>query len=371
MRTDTAGNLKWARWVYDSTNNRATVILQAATVNSVREMSTGNIACAAGKYFTDLNYIYGSLNSNYAGFLVCDSAGKGLRGGGLNNSAGYYVGGFDIEETPSGAYLISGNQAINFVDTSSTTIWQCAYKFMLEKVGLEINNVVRCKKLRNGTFVVAGMAYEGNCWTNFEKLYYDAWWSPISLVDGHHTTWDTAGYQGGNDQINDFTQLRDDNLVFIGKKNINTAEKGIWVFVTSSTSNQIYWEKEISGSLNGAEPYSVCATPDSGFTVVGKKGYNAFAAHFVPKPPVGAAQDTPRRKALGAGYSTRIHGTTLTINHPGAFTASLFDIAGKRVARASGQGEVVIDVSRLIVGSYCVRVTSEAGVWEKKVMVER
>lgn len=66
MRTDSFGNIKWATWLYDSVNNRNYLLSRGATINSVKETSRGTIICAAGDYFTDASYMYGSTNNDYA-----------------------------------------------------------------------------------------------------------------------------------------------------------------------------------------------------------------------------------------------------------------------------------------------------------------
>jgi Secretion system C-terminal sorting domain len=378
LRIDTAGNLKWATWLYDSVQMKPLYLSRGATVNCVRETSRGTIICAAGDYFTDAGYIYGSTNDNYAAFLELDSMGK-VRAGSLNNTSGYNIGGFDIEEAPNGYYLTSGNQAINYFDTNGTTIWQKSYTFSLNGVGTEINNITRCKKLQNGTFIVAGQAYEGNCWTSFQHLYYDAWWSPINFAGGGNTTWDTAGYQGGDDRINDFTQLANGNLVFVGKKNYsNIQTTGIWVYVTPDTGSHILWEGVIAGSLYAGEPLSVCATPDTGFTVVGKVGGNAFAAHFVPGPLSGV---TYKHSSTVPSFLpiVRLIGKHLVVTNATSntmATVSLFDVSGKRVAMQTtgpqnSRGEVSFDISRLARGTYFVQVKNVGITRAEKIVVNR
>ncbi len=248
MRTDTLGNIKWSTWLYDSVNDRSKPLSRGAIINSIRETSLGTIICAAGDNFTDVNYVYGDVDYNFAKYFEFDSTGKKLHGGELNNTTGYNIGGFSIEEASTGFYIILGNQALNYVDSSSKTIWQKKYTFQLENVGSEVNNIVRCKKLRDGTLMVAGQAYESNCWTRFKKLYYDAWWSPISLAYGTNATWDTAGYQGGDDAIHDFTQLKDGNVVFIGSR--ASGQGGIWTFVTDSTGKKLLWKSRLRSLTN-------------------------------------------------------------------------------------------------------------------------
>lgn len=145
---------------------------------------------------------------------------------------------------------------------------------MLDGVGSMVNNVSRAKMLRNGSLMVAGQAYEGNCWKKYQRLEYDAWWSPISYAYGLNETWDTAGVQGASDKILDFTQLENGNIVFVGKKADYTIG-GIWAFVTDSTGKKILWERQFGIPYfhedgRAPMPLSVCATSDNGFTVVGK-----------------------------------------------------------------------------------------------------
>jgi hypothetical protein len=79
--------------------------------------------------------------------------------------------------------------------------------------------------------------------------------------------------------------------VFIG---IVGGTGALWTFVTDSTGSKILWEKSqlIPYKSKSFTPtgISVCATSDSGFTVVGKinfpdelGGINGFIAHYVPK----------------------------------------------------------------------------------------
>jgi hypothetical protein len=157
LRMDTAGVIKWKAWYYDSVNSR-NVLSRSATINCVRETKRGTIICAGGDYFTDQGYVFGDVKYNFAVGFEIDSAGTKLHGGEFNNTTTNNIGGFDIEETPTGNYIVSGNQAINCVDTTSRTLWQKKYTFMLDGVGSEVNNITRCKVLRDGTLMVAGQA---------------------------------------------------------------------------------------------------------------------------------------------------------------------------------------------------------------------
>ncbi len=297
MRLDSLGNAKWSTWYYDSTKGVSGFLLQGhGIINCLRETRRGSIVCAVGDDYPDNG---GNALNNYAAYLELDSTGHILPSGvsEWNDLSWCNIGGFDIEETQGGQYLLSGNEGVYYLDTEGSVLWHTNYSFFLTGVGTEINRVNRAKVLRNNTPIVAGMAYEGNCWTNYSRLYYDAWWSPISYAGGGNTTWDTAGAQGGSDGLYDFTQLINGNLVYIGTK-ATVADSGMWAFVTDSTGKNLLWEKQFnipyrSDVGRALLPLSVCATSDSGFTVVGYStctdslgGVNAFAAHFVPRPPV-------------------------------------------------------------------------------------
>jgi hypothetical protein len=232
------------------------------------------------------------------------------------------------------------------VDTSGNVIWKKKYTFSLAGVGTEVNNITRAKMLRDGSLMVAGQAYEGNCWTNYKKLYYDAWWSPISYAYGLNATWDTAGAQGGDDYLYDFTQLNNGNLVFVGAKGVQNS--GLWAFVTDSTGKQFLWEKTVvlpgkdAGGfpLTNILPLSVCATPDEGFTVAGDNNtfgnnHNAFAAHFIPKAVsaiskpsvISPKSQTVRCTIIGSSVIFTIGTTAVRPKELAVYTA-----AGKMVA---------------------------------------
>jgi hypothetical protein len=368
LRLDASGNMKWAAWYYDSVNSR-NLLTRSATINSIRETKRGTIICAGGDYFTDQNYLIGNINYNFAAVLMLDSTGKNVRGGELNNTSGYNIGGFCIEETSNGNYIVSGNQAINYFDTSGNTIWQKKYTFMLNGVGSEVNNITRCKTLRDGTLIVAGQAYEGNCWTNFKHLYYDAWWSPISLTSGLNSAWDTAGFQGGDDAIYDFTQLNNGNIVFIGSR--YSGPGGIWTFVTDSTGKHVLWEKQTpvpykSDAGKSARAYSVCATDDGGFTVAGELiltdslgGHNAMAAHFIPKPVSAVMSHGNSSLKSMNGFGVRFAGAKLLVSNTMSkipATVSLFDISGRCVATQTGSEKISVNMANMARGTYVVRV---------------
>jgi hypothetical protein len=214
MKLDTSGVIKWGTWYFDSLANK-NILYQDAVINCVKETSNGNFICAAGDEYPEN---FGLEFSNYAAVLKFDSDGKILRRLQWRNPSGYKIGGFYIEQTATQNYLLSGNQALYYIDTSGGVVWQKNYTYTLEGVGSTVNNIARAKILRDGTLLVAGQAYEGNCWTKYKTLYYDAWWTPISYAYGTASAWDTLGRQGGDDIIYDFTQLVNGNIVFVGSK---------------------------------------------------------------------------------------------------------------------------------------------------------
>jgi Secretion system C-terminal sorting domain len=383
LRSDTLGNIKWTTWVYDSVNNQRIILSRGATINCVRESKRGTIICAAGDYFTDQNYLFGSSTYDYAAALLFDSTGKLISYGEAGGQAGYASGGFDIEETSTSNFVLSGNQSILYMDSAVThQIWEKKYTFMLNGVGSEVNNITRCKMLRDGSLMVAGQAYEGNCWTKFQHLYYDAWWSPISYAYGTNTTWDTAGFQGGSDQIYDFTQLNNGNLIFVGNRAYGPG--GIWTFVTDSTGKNLLWEKQTpipykSNTGTTASAYSVCATADGGFTVAGELilpdslgGHNAMAAHFVP---ASAGAITARQvKTSFSQVSVRVianHVLVTNENQKAPATVSLYDVVGKRIAIQKGEKEISLDISNVARGTYIVQVKNAGITRAEKIVIEQ
>jgi hypothetical protein len=291
MRLDTAGAIKWSTWYHDSVQDRPR-LLRMATMNCIKETSKKQIICTGGDPFPNNN---GSTLDNYMGALLMDSTGKVLGPMQSSDLPGYSIAGFNVDELRNGNIVISGNQAVSCIDTNGNYAWERKYTFSLSGVGTVTNNVFRAKVLRSGTLMVCGMAYEGNCWTNFRRLEYDAWWAPLNSSTGNAAAWDTAGWQGGSDAVYDFAQLNDGTLAFCGVKGI-PADSGLWVFVTDSTGKTLLWERQYnlpgydSGGfpLTTILPMAVCATTDGGFTVVGdnntyKNNHNACALHFVQK----------------------------------------------------------------------------------------
>jgi hypothetical protein len=373
MRLDSAVNVKWMAWYYDSTKGLlGRRLTGGGTINSIRETSRGRIVCVAGDEFPNNG---GNLLENYAAYLEFDSAGVLKRSREWDTPLGNKISGFSIDETKDGDFLIAGNQSVFFLDSTGYAKWRANYTFMLDGVGSVMNNIIRAKKLRDGSLMAAGQAYEGNCWNNLQKLYYDAWWSPIEQGGGSHTAWDTAGRQGGDDAIYDFTQLSDGKLVFVGKKSSISELGGVWSFVTDSTGKNILWEKQTNipyKTSNGQAPVplSVCATPDGGFTVVGEYactddigGLNAFAAHYKISPVTAVAKiQTSLSNVRSVRYKINGSKVLFSIPSPGLQPGkiSIYNAAGKLVTRLSSRTDSYVwDCSRAVSGVYYYQVKSK------------
>jgi hypothetical protein len=115
MRVDSIGNVKWTQWIYDSVNNKKSILLQNATINCVRETRRGTIICSAGDPYP---FNEGSPLNNYAAYLEFDSAGTLIHSREWKDVTGYAIRGFDIEETKGGEYLMAGNEAVFYLDTT-------------------------------------------------------------------------------------------------------------------------------------------------------------------------------------------------------------------------------------------------------------
>jgi hypothetical protein len=376
ISTDSIGNLKWSTWYYDSTKDE-NKLSRGVTINCLRESTRGTIVCAAGDVYPDNG---GLPFKNYAAFLEFDSTGKYIRSREWDAVAGYNMGGFDIEETDGGKYLLSGNQAVLYLDSVGKPDWQATFSYQLTGVGSEVANICRAKVLRGNNPMVAGQVYEGNCWTYYQKLYYDAWWSPISYIDGSYKTWDTAGAEQGDDILYDFTQLNSGNLVFVGSKGyqniLGGLYTGVWVFVTDSSGKKMLWESLVQGPLDGCQPLSVCATSDSGFITVGRIGHNAFAARFVPKivTVVSKPLVSPEKPKLirGAVIGTKV---VFTGFKAGASPVALavYNAAGKTVANSIKlkilNGSIAWDCSNVAKGVYYYSMHFKGGVARGKVSI--
>ena len=376
MRIDTLGNIKNTYWLFDSLNNKS--LIGGSTINSVRETKRGTIICAAGEQFPNNG---GSNLNNYAAYLEFDSTLNLIRYREWDNRPGYEIGGFNIEETKGGEYLLSGNKAVFYLDTSGAPKWQKSYTYQLEGTGSQVANIFRAKVLRDNTPVIIGQVYESDCWVNYQRYYHDAWWTPIRYNDGSIVSWDTAGMEAGNDIIYDFAQLVNGNLVFLGTK-ATVSREGIWVFVTDSTGEKFLWEKTVhlpgvdagGFALTTLLPLSVCATPDSGFTLVGDNNtygnnHNAFAMHFAPMVPVTNApvinhsQPRPVMNTIITNSRVLFTCTGGSVNS----VLAIYNIAGKRIASlrsstsAIGSSSYVLNRSRISNGVYSYHLSSNSG----------
>lgn len=192
IRLDSALNIKWSSWYYDSVDNR-NILSRGASINAILETAEGHIVTAAGDFFPDN---YGQNLHNYAAFLEFDSAGVVKRGNEWSDLTGYDVAGWSLARSQSGGYLIGGNQASFYIDPNGILQAQNRYAFSLPDVGTVVNNVMRMRNLRNGAAIVIGQSYEEDCWTKYQRLYYDAWWSatsPLGSAGARHTAGERPG----------------------------------------------------------------------------------------------------------------------------------------------------------------------------------
>jgi hypothetical protein len=195
------------------------------------------------------------------------------------------------------------------------------------------------------------------------------------------SVWDTAGIQGQSDIIYDFTQLINGNLVCTGVNG-----NGVWAFVTDSTGKEIFWQGNRilpgvdanGGDLRILRPLSVCATPDTGFTIVGDNNtfgnnHNAFAMHW--ETPV-AARRIPTARGNSLALQCGMHGgvvrLNVTVGKPTDVIVNIYTIQGKLLTRLEKKGmkhgDTILkwDASGVAKGVYLVR-AEEGG----KIVTER
>jgi hypothetical protein len=273
--------------------------------------------------------------------------------------------------------MLGGKQSVFKIDTTGVLRTKSNYSFTLPGVGSELNNVSRVHQLRDGRVMVAGQSYEEDCWTKYQRLYYDAWWSPLS-PDGSDGFRYTAGVSGAEDYLYDFTQLADGRIAFIGGKGGSPA-MGIWVFVTDSTGKTVQWQNvyNLPGLVSGRPrnnilPLSVAATPDSGFILVGFEGSsnvnaNACAFKFVPKPLPSPVLRSSKWKAHNIGLA-KDWLFTFESGQGGEAELTLFTTQGKLVKRyirrgiPKGKGEIHVDAASFKAGVYLWRLKTYGGI---------
>jgi hypothetical protein len=379
MRIDTLGNIKWSTWYYDSVNSQH-ILPKGNTINSIKETSRGTIICAFGYAYPETNTPF----INYVAYLEFDSLGQVKMVQQWDNMTGYEIGGYSIEEGSNHYYLLSGNKAVFELDSNGVAVWKKKYTFSLSGVGTMTNNVFKVKMLRNGTLVAAGQAYEGNCWRNYQTLYWDAWWSPIAYAFGTNSSWDTAGVQGRNDKLTDFCQLNDGRLVFVGQKT-NTFG-GLWAFVTDSTGKNLLWEKQFQITYLTAPKaallgLSVCAA-DSGFTVAGEYpaqaaigGKNAFVAKFIPAAPTTVIKPRIADNAAIHSFNVRIAGNRLLVSSTVPVDkVGLYTLSGKQIMLrtiSSDNNFKSFDISTLSRGSYLILTKTKQGIKSAKIVLDK
>jgi hypothetical protein len=364
LRLDPSFNLKGSTWYYDSTLHKHR-FSRSSTINSMVEAKDGRILAAAGDFFPDNNR--NTLN-NFAAFLQYDSLGAVKSTQEWLNTTGYELGGWALTPSEAGGYMLGGNRSVFLLDTLGQLQQKVDYSFSLPGVGSEVNNVTRVHQLRSGMVMVAGQSYEEDCWTKYQRLSYDAWWSPLGL-SGNDDYRYTAGVSGADDVIYDFTQLADGKIVFVGIRQSFDQIGGVWAVVTDSMGKDILWQKQFRipyGKEDGSalKPWTVAASPDSGFTVVGlyglpdsSEGQNAFAAHFVPKP-LPASILHPCKGNAHPFIGDRTWTFAFAAPSAGEARLDLFTTQGIRVARfeprlsQAGQGEIRVESSPFKAGAY-------------------
>ncbi len=369
---DSQFNVERSLWYFDSVAVKEK-LEKSATINSIVETQDGRILAAAGDIFPDNDGL--EMNS-YAALLEFDSSGNAKPHRDWLNPAGYEVAGWSLTHAESGGYMLGGKQAVFLLDSLGRLTSKAQYTFSLPGVGSVTNNVSRVHQLRSGMVMVAGQSYEEDCWTRYQRLYYDAWWSPLSLTGGDNFRY-TAGISGSDDFLFDFAQLADGRIAFIGRKGVS--EYGLWAFVTDSTGKSIVWERmyNLPGLINGKprntlSPLSIAGTPDSGFIVIGYEGSrsgnpNAWAFKFVPKPlPV----SIPSRPLPALRPSIGGKTWVFAFDAPSAGEAHLdiSNLQGRKIIgydrhlTQAGKSAIQVDASSLRPGAYIwkLRVGSES-----------
>lgn len=355
LRYDSSLTLKTTSFYYDTVRNRA-LLGKGGTLNSLYKTPHGRIISLVGDDFPDN---LGQDLQNYAAFLEFDAVGTVKRVKEWLSPTGYSLSGWSLASDGFGGLLLGGNEAVLSVDTQSVLHDEREYTFSLTGVGTVNNRVLR--NLRDGRRLAIGQAYEEDCWTRWKRLSYDGWWTPLSGTGRAEARY-TAGVSGYDDILYDAAQLVDGRIVLIGKKETLDNVGGIWALVTDSTSKNILWEGRIPIPYRGdkgasATGYSVAATPDSGFTVVGTLyladslgARNSFAAHIIPKVVPTAVRPPQDLRRIHSKDPWTI---AFQSNHPGKVALCIYNVRGKRTARYSqwmsvgGKGEFRLEKSTL------------------------
>jgi hypothetical protein len=384
MRLDSLGNIKGTSWFYDSTKDVLGRMLKGSgIINSIKETKNGKIMCVAGDDYNNLT----TAPSNYAAYIAYDSTVTLQYTHQWYNVAGYKIGGRDIEDIGNNTYLMSGNEAVVGMDTNTTELWKAKYTYNVDNVGSQIAEVNRAKALRDGRLMVIGQEYEPDSYVRWGNFYYDAWWAEIAFAYGSITTSDTAGYKGGNDYFEDFVQLADDKLAFVGTHGGHNGHSPVWVVVTDVSGKKKLFSKDffIQDSLQSPTQYplSIAASPDNGFTIVGylnkNSGRHAFAAHFIPKA-ISAVTNIASDRKEGSRLKVRVSKTRLMVSLPVGFQKtretdeiSIFDMLGKRVAiqtlETRRNSPVSFDISRFPAGTYFVRLQTAKNIQTAKLVI--
>ena len=372
VRTDSLLNVKWATWYSDSIN-LSSLLYTSATLNAVRETSRNTIMCAAGD-----PYPYPALGGhNYAALIEFDSAGQNPHVSQWQYPPGLNINGFDVEEVPfDSGFILCGNNGLMYTNKNRGPYYQKQYGFQLTGVGSELAEVNRAKILRDGSLFIAGRVYEADCWTRYQKFYYDAWWTPAKLGNGLNTSWDTAGISGQDERVLDFTQLKNGNIVLVGeapRQDNNLTQ--MLICIIDSLGKTLWTQKfQFPNSTNTTIPYSVIATSDGGFTIVGA-GANgdAIAVHYVLKPVSAVVYRGYSEGKASLGFIIHVSGSRLTVlnNTPikQKGEVSLFDISGRCLTTKTGNKEIVFDISNISYGTYFVRVPSAKGIQTVKMIM--
>lgn len=319
-------------WYFDTVNNRSR-LQHAATLQSMAQAADGRIIAVGG---SDFPYNNGFALNNYAVWMEFDSAGAlKSRVREWVNRDPYEIAGWSLVESGSG-FLMGGYRSVASITSEGDEDHMVKYTFSLKGVGTVTNNVSRVRKVRDGRLIAVGQAYEEDCWTKYQRLSFDGWWSFLSGT-GSNDSWNTAGTSGDHDAVFDVAQLADNRFAFLGVKS-TSPDSGFWVFVTDSSAKTVQWQKQFNlpgkdGILdrNNLLPYSIAATLDSGFIVVGEEvsksqARNAFAAKLIPKSdPVNAVRPggSHVRMRQSAGGSLVFESV-----RPGQVRLRVFDLRG-------------------------------------------